>query len=672
MADYLEDLSIEYEHPYVAVIVQDNTVRYNETTTAVETRDFNGIQVGFFPDGRDGTLLYCVSTTAATNEFGMPNYKTHGQAGYNAVNALSTDRCGMYLMNLKPDDATFANVVFMVKARIVTGGASQVPGGAVDGISVLAENTADDGTKPVMRVSFATTHIEGATTEAELRAELSKLYTGELDDEGNICLPLMAFWRLGRGVNGNNIRIRLTDTTEYDYEPKTHQYQIQVLQPGTTGLAIVERKSGVFNDSAIDLYNTENPSMFIEDVVNDIEYGSTKINMLFDMDSYEAFIDMYNSVNEKDKKTTETFDIIFGKLLSGLDDPNMLIVDDGSGAGLFTIEGLRLAGGSDGSLDGPNKEEVKKQLLIKAFNGEIDPRIKSRFSTPADFQLDANYDNDVKRAMVGLATRRMYDLMTYLDTGLLETNTEIINWGKDMYDVYGYNVVKEAGCYKYRDLRYTGKTIPMTITHFLAKALPNHMAVYGLTEPFAKELARLSSKPVANQPSVSALEANVPDFVKGTFRPVIDPDMDDVKKEYHKFGINCYETVDFYTMQRSDGITTCRENSDRQLEFNEYIIHKAIKIGYSIISSKVFKMGEEADRQRYEKHASQEIEFQLGDVVRSCEVKFIMTQKDAKKRLMRLQMTLVLRKVITKGALVLIIDPNSDEVMITSSEVTTS
>lgn len=665
MSDYLADLSMDYEHPYIQVIIQDNTVQYNESTTAVETRDFNAMQVGFFPDGRNGKLLYYTGVNAALNELGNPNFKTHGQAGYNVVNALSTNKCGMYIMGLMPDDATIANVVWMARVKVVSGGTTLLPGGDsdenMDGISTLDAGSKEEDVRAKLEVAFSATHITGATTEAELRTKFAALYTKDIDDEGYITFPLMMFWKLGSGKCGNTTRIRMFDATDYDYEPKHHKYQIQVAQPTQVGLAIVEKKIGVFDETAIDLNSTENPSMFIEDVINDLEYGSNKINMAFDMDSYEAILGMYNSVSTT-QMTVSELDIVFGKLLSGMEDDNIIINDDGSGAGIFTVEGLSLGEGTDGSLDGPNAEEVKTNLLIAAYNGDIDPRIKSRFSTPADINLDAGYDDDVKRSMAGLATRRMWDLMTYLDTGLLETNAEVINWGRNMSNVYGYNVVKESGCYKYRDLKFTGKIIPMTITHYLAKAIPNHMAIYGLTEPFAKELARLSSRPVTNQPSASRLELESPDFVKGTFRPIIDPDMDDIKKEYYKYRINCYETVDFYTVQRSSAITTCRENCDRLLEFNEFIVHGAVKIAYAILASKIYKLGEEADRSRYEKHAQQEINHKYGSVVKSCGVKFIMTASDKKKRLMRLQLSLVMKTVITNGAVIVILNPNVDDV----------
>ena len=661
------DITLNYEHPYVAISVVDNTVQQSEQSNAVNMRDFNGIQVGFFPDGRDNRLLYCMSKKAALDEFGNPNYKTHGQAAYNLYNALGTNNCGMYAMNLKPANATHANLVVLIKARVAV--TPSTSGSDSNDIGVPTTG----GTTPLtpkLYISFETTHIEGATSEAAFRTKLAQMYNnGNLDDDGYMVLPWMAFWRLARGKCGNSTRIRINDSTEYDYDPTEHRYEIQVIQPSSKGLAIVDRKTGVFDENKIDQFNLTQPSEFIEELVNDIEYGSTKINMMFDCDSYDAIISLYNSIDPSFNIDASTLDILFGKQLNGLDDLNIIIEDDGSGSGLFATDGVALSGGSDGDLDGPNAEQVKKELLIAAYNGEIDPRISSRFSTPADFNLDAGYDDDVKRAMAGLAYKRAYDCMTYLDSGLLETNQEVLSWAKGMIDVWGYNVVKESGCFKWRDIdldgiiQASGKMLPMTITHYLAKALPNHMAVYGLTQPFAKELAIITSHPADN---------NTPaDFVTGTFKPMIDPDMNDIKKEYRRFRVNCYENVYYYSVQRADAITTCREKCERMLEFNEYIVHRMVKIAYDIMASKIYKLGEETDRAAYEKFASQEIEFQLGSLIRKCDVAFVMTEQDAKKGLMRLQLEAVLKRVITNGIVSITINPNTDSTTISSTSSNT-
>ena len=40
--------------------------------------------------------------------------------------------------------------------------------------------------------------------------------------------------------------------------------------------------------------NENNPSMFMEDLVNDPEYGSKKINMMVHSDTYEQIVAAYN------------------------------------------------------------------------------------------------------------------------------------------------------------------------------------------------------------------------------------------------------------------------------------------------------------------------------------------------------------------------------------------
>ena len=53
------------------------------------------------------------------NEYGDPNYKLYGQAGYNAYNALAPGYAGMYIMRLMPVNATHSNTVIMAKYKLV-------------------------------------------------------------------------------------------------------------------------------------------------------------------------------------------------------------------------------------------------------------------------------------------------------------------------------------------------------------------------------------------------------------------------------------------------------------------------------------------------------------------------------------------------------------------------
>ena len=154
--------------------------------------------------------------------------------------------------------------------------------------------------------------------------------------------------------------------------------------------------------------------------------------------------------------------------------------------------------------------------------------------------------------------------------------------------------------------------------------------------------------------------------------PQINPDDHDVKKQIYKYGGNCYETVRNGVIQRSTGITTCTTNSDRKLEFNEYILHRAVKIAYDILNSKLYKIGEEADRLQYQTHAEKEISYQLAAYLRSVTVEFVMTSKDEQRSIMRLRMRLVFKTVITRGILEIYLNPRTGTVTDDDTTATTA
>ena len=651
MPGSFDNVVLQYQHPYIATYLEDNTIYTDTDEVSVPTPSFNGIQVGFFGAGRDNVILYSTNTDMFIEEYGTPNYKLYGQAAYNVVAALNTNQCGMYTLRLLPDDATYANCVVMVDWKVET-------------------PEEGDDPKPQLYIKFRKANVTGAKSTAELKTAIAAMYGTELDDEGYNSAPLISFWQLGRGKYGNATRLNFTDPMDYDSEGNTYRYyQIQVMEYAKTGLTTKERISGCLQDGILDHSNSNNPSMFMEDLINDPELGSKKINVMVHSDTYEEIYAAYQSAVENYTEleagailNEDTLDIITGLLMDGTENPVINLVDNSAEADYLnpiSVDGFAMAGGTDGTFDtgdATTVEALKTELLIKAFQGSIDRKLTSRFGTPADFCMDANFPEEVKREMGGFAAKREYDAMTYIDTGLLTSSSEICNFLEGMKSVTAYNLVKECGTYKYRDADYTGKIVQMSITHWLCKALPTHISIESYTTPFAREDARL----IAGT-----------DFVAGTFMPQINPDDNDVKKQIFKFGGNCYETVRNGVVQRSTGITTCTTNSDRKLEFNEYILHRAVKIAYDILNSKLYKIGEEADRLQYQTNAEKEISYQLSAYLRSVTVEFVMTAKDEQRSIMRLRMRLVFKTVITRGILEIYLDPRTGTVTNADTTVTT-
>lgn len=641
-----ENVVLEYSHPHIAIYLEDNTIYTETESETTVTPSFNGIQVGFFGGGRDNTVLYCATNDEFLNEFFKPNYKLYGQAGYNVTAALGTNQCGMYVMRLMPKDATYANVTIMLKYK------AAAPETTTEEGEDITDTEADTRTK--LYIDFVPKYIENATSLTELKTKIAALYTDEVDEDGYKSVPFMSFWQTGRGIYGNGTRLRFLDDTDYNYDNNEyHAYQLNVMEYADNGLTVRERIYGSLCEDVLDKFNSKCPSLFLEELVNDPEYGSNKIGMMVHTDTLDEIVNAYNEVAAEYVDTegnlptvsSKTLDVIFGLTMGGFAD-EILKIAETPGVNLYATDGFAMQGGSDGALDpsNPDVETTKSKLLCEAFRGEIDRALVSRFVTPANFCLDANFDVDTKREMGAFALKREYDAMTYIDTGLLETTTEIVTLLQDIKSVTAYNLVKEVGMYKWRDVDYTGKIIPMTIAHFIARRLPQHIAINQYTTPFAREDARL----VAGT-----------DYVRGTFMPKIDPDMNDVKKEIFKLGANCYESCGQGRVHRSSGITTCTINSDRRLEFNEYILQGVVDLAYSILNSKLYKIGEEEDRLRYEKHAQEEINYRFGKYLRSHEIAFVMSEKDERRNIMRLRVRLVFKTVVTRGIVEIYLDPRT-------------
>lgn len=639
-------MSSRSQVPGVSITLTDNTIYQEEVAEVAATPSFNGIQVGFSAQGRDNVLLYFTNARQFLNEYGNPNYKLYGQSAYNAYHALQTNQCGMYFMRLMAEDATYANLTLVAKVKTIQVGDTDDTTGT--SITALADDVVGDTEDTGLRlaIDWEMKSFENCNSVTDVKRNVAKLYdaAGSLDEEGYAHLPLFTFWSLGRGVYGNDMRVKFVDAIDYDFASSStlRVYEIETLRPSTTGLAIIDTINGMLDDTAFDVTDLKNPSQFLEDRVNDVDYGSKFINMMVNMDSYERILTLYNNVASKDYQLKlDTFDIIFGKLVDGDDNPYLIYSSEPT-VNIHAVDGIALMHGSDGSMSGADADSVKEKLLIKAFDGTLDPTLKSRFSTPADFVLDANFPDSVKRQMAALAARRKYDAMTYLDGGMLTTVSEYGSWLNDMRDVFTYNLLKDCGCYKYRDVDFTGKVIPMTVTYYLAAKLPTHMSIRGLTEPMARDNA--------------TLVAGV-DYIKGTFFPVIDPDSNDAKKVFYRYHANCYESVTRDKVQRAWAITTCQEESDRSDEFNEYILHRGIKIAYDLLNTKIYKIGEESDRQAYQKQAEKEISYQLAAYLRSVSVEFVMSAQDEKQNRMRLKMRMVFKTVIHQGAVEVYLDP---------------
>lgn len=519
------------------------------------------------------------------------------------------------------------------------------------------DDTEEEKVPQKLAIKFGAVSIENATGVDKIKAEIAKLYSADPDKDGWVVAPLMAFWALGRGCYGQNLRIKLADGNNYEgtITPTSRTYRIDVLENSKAGLTRKEYAYGLFDEDAYDENEQNGPSLYISDVVNDVESGSGKINMYFNTTVFDSMIKMVNSLieNEEDKMTVSTFDPILGLNPNGTENQYITIIQDDEKSedyiNLLSPDGFNLLSGSDGDFDTAEHSEqeiaeVQEKLLIDAFAGNVDKRIRSRYTTPSNFCLDANFSDNVKLAMAAFAHARQYDCMTYLDTKLYKTANECILYLKSLSKLSENNLIKEMHCYKYRDIKFTKKSCDMTITHWFAKKLVQHILNKGIGEPFAKDNAIISAPD---------------DFISGSFAPVIDPDEHEIKAQIYKLNANCFESVKYNVYQRSTAITTYdgKTKSDRKDEFNEYIVQRAVKIIDEIINSRLYKLSEAEDRKQFTTTAQKIVSLDLAGLVRSCSVRFEMTKSDERFGILQLITELVFNTVSKYGVARIILNP---------------
>lgn len=617
-----ENVVLTYPQPHIVVYVEDNTT-YTETFLT-EAEPVKMIQALTSASGRDNQLIYCEDYDQYVNEFGEPNFKLYGQAGYNVVRALKTGYCSAYVMRVLPEDACYANIIVSVKYKVIDD--TEIVDGTVVNVKKLS-------------IGFTTSYAANATSIEELEMSYEALRNPSPDADGYITLPWFYAYQTGRGTYGNSTRIRFLDATNYDEPENSYKcYRFDVLEMGST----LVRKESAYGSMNADLFDSQSKeSLYLEDLINDPEEGFAKVNIKVTESVMDTLLKIYNEQVGDGTDTLSTLDLIFGRDMEGLSNTKIVYTDDT--VDLADSEGLSLAGGSEGSFstENPDRQDAITQCLIRAYSGKYDKMINSRFSTPADFMLDANFDADVKKTMVALALRREYDAMCYIDCGLLDTTDDCISWGESFKDIFGYNVIKMMHHYKFRDVDYTGKTIDVTTTYYMAELIPRHIKTKGMNEPMAMD------------------NAVIKEAVKGSFLPVIDPDENSIKKELYNLRMNYFETVKYNVYQRGVAITSQRETSDRMDEFNEYILHLAVYKAESILRSKIYKLGEEEDRNSYTETANKELSYILGPMVRSITVEFKMSADDERKSILRLALRIVFKTVVKRGIVEIYLDPRA-------------
>jgi hypothetical protein len=604
------NIILEYNHPYIKTVIYDNSAPVLEVPEVDNGVKF--LSVIQSSKGQDGVFLKFKNTEDFIEEYGNPNFKLHGQPIYNAYAALKSRVATVYCMRVMPSDALIANLIMIAKYKV--------------------DNSNPDEPKMILKHEIVS--FPGLNNKDDFEYIVDEYDVDSEDEEGFKSIPLMGFYALGRGQYGNSLRIRMTSIVDKRSTIKFKTYRLEIMEL-QQALTVKEHFQASLYEDAV----SNNISFFYEDIVNDAEDGSRKINMYVNPLAIETLFDVYkNEIDPSTQMPIGYFDPLFG-INNNLQPIPGLVVEPGDLA-IDRLEGIALENGHDGSLTVDENmtvenelvhDDVVDQMYLDAFNGITNSVIGSKRRMPVRFILDAGYSQEVKRAMVALALKR-YDAFLHLDSGLLTTATELLYWGQEMYDVDDRIISKNAQCWQIRD-PFSGKRIPVTQTYMLASLLPNH--IYNIGDQV---------------PLVGEKYAKLTGAIKNTLMPIIDGDDLELKDNLYDLRVNYIEAIDEQTFIRATQQTSQQEETDCSEEHNVYMLLNMKRIIERKMQSLLYNFAEPEDRVRFADEANNALRF-YKEKVRGFQIRFAMSPYEEERSILHCYLDVVFKTIAKRGVI---------------------
>lgn len=649
----------EYLVPHVQTYINDNSV-FEDFTANPSDDGVRLLCVFASAKGEDGVIKVIDNPADYIEEYGTPNYNLYGQPCYMPYAALNSGYAKCLCMRIMPSDAAYANLV------------------------VLAKVKTDEDTKAV-KVKFSSVALNDLTDgdSLGLRVDALTMESPTVDDEGYSVYPIFGVRSKGRGAYGNSLRFRVTADKLSDAENDFKNYIFEVLD-SDGGLS----KKGTYRGTLISTATISRESVFAEDVINDIDTGSEKVEVYFNSAALDSLYNLYLAQVQEDETPVpmNEFDFI-GALTKSNEAIPHYELEEGSIA-LDRLDGILMSSGTDGSFSTEppapkttvadeaamlaltttdvaigdiikvsdtntyykvvdttdltdinnymvvtfDRDSVIEAEYIKAFNGEepYDPAIKSKRRAPAELILDANYPAEVKKAMAGLALAR-YDARCVMDAGILYTVKQAITWADEVSSISDRIISKECQHYKIKD-PFNGKTIPVTATYFIASYLPAHYKVFGNHVPFVGEgYAKLTG------------------YVKNSLKPVLDADDLKNKDELYQKRVNFFECIAEDSFVRGVQGTSQMVWSDLSEENNVAVMLEMKRKLEEFVASKIYNFAEPEDRKRFTEDADRMFTDYSNKKVRSYKVYFDMNKFEEERSILHCYLELVFKTMAKRG-----------------------
>lgn len=463
------------------------------------------------------------------------SFTRHGQPLLQAARIINAGG-ELFAKRVVADDSTLANAEIVAEVATVntqktnSDGEPLYDNGTAEG-TTETQDAEGNGypalTVTTAKIKYLVYSAESAKTIDEAIATINTTLSTETPPEGSTRYPLFIIADNGRGEGKKRFRIEpdYTSAKSSDYM----KYNFKDLEGNET----LESIQFAFNPDQTE--NGANISM-----ASMVKKNSKQITIQqFDSKMLE-FANAVASIVGMDISDFMNTDILFGLSKKGENNIGVVIdIDEASGGvNLAHNYGIPLSQGTNGAFgSAPMESDQYSVQMVKAFDGTYDVCIYDLDNYKIDCVVDANYPDEVKRAIENFVAFRE-DCMYFADMGLGNTTIDAIKFKMQNYMKSKFIAVY---CTTYDVVDpYSKKQIPVTMTYTLAELLVNHFN-NGRSRP----LAGILNGFILN------------DAVEGTINliPVITPtvnqkeQMEEIRVNYAAYYDNVLVVESLYTTQ---------------------------------------------------------------------------------------------------------------------------
>ena len=678
----------KHQHPYVDVVINDNSEQ-DMSDVVSSTTDETYPYLAVFASGKgiDNKLVSTESLKSLYSRYGSTSYKLYGQPMLTAEAILSQPNTKVWTMRVMPDDATYANSILSLWYKKDVAKKKFRIKATVKSLSKYKDNGEID--KDMETILSDRSAIIAKAKELDGESVSGKY----VDAEGYTQVPCAVWTSAGRGVYGNNYKWRISRAEDYEkeYNFKFFTFECYDTDNGTTvagrytgslvssgkttdlcfindvleeaGDAAVVAPIHVFEENMEDLYDEyvsfvkeltdEDPSLDIEVVDIDCfdpffgkQLADPRVKVTPDDEIVKIIKVKTDDIDEnaEDEHGEKIYDMAdYTSITSDKPtEPSAIVVNEASGTAMY--------GGDDGAFTvdktndptGEKRQAAMDAEYIKAFDGSKDHAILSARRVPANALFDANYSDDVKQALTRLALFRN-DALLYLDCGLedsinsnklktLEKRFSFINEMAEEFDpFYPWTVSVNLHYYNIKEAM-TGKSVPVSITYFLASLHPNHWRSYGYHVPMVgQEYATLSG------------------HKKNSLYPIIEEYEDDLMDLLFTYRFNYFECIGENQYYRGTQSTWMSNTTDLLEENNVNTLFYLKRSVTEDVRAELYDFTDETTRADFRTYIKAKYQPMVGNQILSIDVKYDVTEWEFNRSIVHLYLAVQFRQLAKRA-----------------------